>query len=725
MAVLESDQNQIKSSKDNKGVVRSEAELVAELTKLKKSGKKWESGSKLDKEISQIVGVESIPSLEVALNVLNQRVEKQKFDYVEEKISKVAEDVNEQLGGNEESREKIKTEITKIIDQSEFRTQTEEISALTEALPKKEDNKTEAAITAKEIKISLDKWQEDHIEEVRGYRQQLFEQKFEEEVKKTNPEINADETEAVKIKASLIAKVYFDNGGIENQKNEAIEANKGESIGKLRNSWTEVQALVGLMRKSSSEIEETVKKNDEVDSRLARIRIPYENLPQARAYDDVINNFRQPEFRQTFESISGGVRTGFRMVNEVSRMTGGWMEKGIVKVANNFAAKIGNQAASGFVKNSVGVLAKEGMSNGLKTILSGLAQGGVKAVASGAATAGAATGAGIAAGAAAGPPGWIIAAAMLGKKIIGGIADKLGINFVKKLKEGLAVTGNKMIDGVISGAGSLVAVPTMAAGTTVAAGGIVVAVIVGLFVYQMLQSNNISSLVPKIETEEGGGGGGGRPPVYGEITYTDDGRIRDCGVGMEVDFKRRRNKTRVSPGVLANGAYDEEFEEAVGESFGTRCGVVYAAQYLAFDFKYWVPYYRAGKYPRRGLNPMWGEEIRPDHNGRIYRGLDCSGFVTWAQYSGYGAKTGASTSVAFASGRNCERIKSLIEPGDTITLNDENGYHVAMVVAYDDKYIKFAHSGGGSGVSTGLISLCTGRGVDQGMNFEYLHKKIY
>lgn len=508
MAVLESDQNQIKSSKDNKGVVRSEAELVAELTKLKKSGKKWESGSKLDKEISQIVGVESIPSLEVALNVLNQRVEKQKFDYVEEKISKVAEDVNEQLGGNEESREKIKTEITKIIDQSEFRTQTEEISALTEALPKKEDNKTEAAITAKEIKISLDKWQEDHIEEVRGYRQQLFEQKFEEEVKKTNPEINADETEAVKIKASLIAKVYFDNGGIENQKNEAIEANKGESIGKLRNSWTEVQALVGLMRKSSSEIEETVKKNDEVDSRLARIRIPYENLPQARAYDDVINNFRQPEFRQTFESISGGVRTGFRMVNEVSRMTGGWMEKGIVKVANNFAAKIGNQAASGFVKNSVGVLAKEGMSNGLKTILSGLAQGGVKAVASGAATAGAATGAGIAAGAAAGPPGWIIAAAMLGKKIIGGIADKLGINFVKKLKEGLAVTGNKMIDGVISGAGSLVAVPTMAAGTTVAAGGIVVAVIVGLFVYQMLQSNNISSLVPKIETEEGGGGGG-------------------------------------------------------------------------------------------------------------------------------------------------------------------------------------------------------------------------
>ena len=314
---------------------------------------------------------------------------------------------------------------------------------------------------------------------------------------------------------------------------------------------------------------------------------------------------------------------------------------------------------------------------------------------------------------------------MLGKKIIGGIADKLGINFVKKLKEGLAVTGNKMIDGVISGAGSLVAVPTMAAGTTVAAGGIVVAVIVGLFVYQMLQSNNISSLVPKIETEEGGGGGGGRPPVYGEITYTDDGRIRDCGVGMEVDFKRRRNKTRVSPGVLANGAYDEEFEEAVGESFGTRCGVVYAAQYLAFDFKYWVPYYWAEKYPRRGLNPMWGEEIRPDHNGRIYRGLDCSGFVTWAQYSGYGAKTGASTSVAFASGRNCERIKSLIEPGDTITFNDENGYHVAMVVAYDDKYIKFAHSGGGSGVSTGLISLCTGRGVDQGMNFEYLHKKIY
>lgn len=650
-------------------------------------------------------------------DILNRQTEKKEVNYVKKTIDQLSEGINERLGGNEESKEKLKTEIIKIINQGDFRNQAEEVLDLAEALPKNGDNQTEAVITAKEIKISLDKWQEEHIDEVRSYRKQIFEENFEKETKKLNPEINSEEIEAIKTKSSLIAEIYFGSGGIENQKDKVVEANKEMSVGKLKNSWMEVQALVGLMRKNSSEIEETVKKNDEVDTKLNGIKIPYETIPQARAYDDVIDNFRQPEVRQTFESI----RSGIGMVNKISQITGGWMEKGVVKIANNFTSKIGNQAASDFVKNSVGILAKEGLNGGIKTILKGLASGGVKAVASG----GVATGAGIAAGVAGGPPGWIIAAVTLVKKIIGKVADKLGVNFVGKMKEAIAVTGNKVIDGTIQGAEALVTIPTMATGTTVAAGGIVVAVIVGLFVYQMLQSNNISSLVPKIETEEGGGGGGGRPPVYGEITYTDDGRIRDCGVGMEVDFKRRRNKTRVSPGVLANGAYDEEFEEAVGESFGTRCGVVYAAQYLAFDFKYWVPYYWAGKYPRRGLNPMWGEEIRPDHNGRIYRGLDCSGFVTWAQYSGYGAKTGASTSVAFASGRNCERIKSLIEPGDTITLNDENGYHVAMVVAYDDKYIKFAHSGGGSGVSTGLISLCTGRGVDQGMNFEYLHKKIY
>jgi len=325
-------------------------------------------------------------------DILNRQTEKKEVNYVKKTIDQLSEGINERLGGNEESKEKLKTEIIKIINQGDFRNQAEEVLDLAEALPKNGDNQTEAVITAKEIKISLDKWQEEHIDEVRSYRKQIFEENFEKETKKLNPEINSEEIEAIKTKSSLIAEIYFGSGGIENQKDKVVEANKEMSVGKLKNSWMEVQALVGLMRKNSSEIEETVKKNDEVDTKLNGIKIPYETIPQARAYDDVIDNFRQPEVRQTFESI----RSGIGMVNKISQITGGWMEKGVVKIANNFTSKIGNQAASDFVKNSVGILAKEGLNGGIKTILKGLASGGVKAVASG----GVATGAGIAAGAA-------------------------------------------------------------------------------------------------------------------------------------------------------------------------------------------------------------------------------------------------------------------------------------------------------------------------------------
>lgn len=246
----------------------------------------------------------------------------------------------------------------------------------------------------------------------------------------------------------------------------------------------------------------------------------------------------------------------------------------------------------------------------------------------------------------------------------------------------------------------------------------------------LMDTGNTSTLVTGLKIEEesdgsGGGGGVGESPKYGEITYTDDGRIRDCGVGMEADFIRRKHTSRVNPNVLSSGVYDEQLKEAVGEHFGTRCGVVYAAQYLAYDFKYWVPYYWAGKYAKRGLNPRWGAETHPDHSGRIYQGLDCSGFNAWTQYNGYGGRNRGGSAISFKG--DCARIKSKIEPGDTLTLGDgsEGTYHIAVVLAYDDKYIKFAHSGGGSGVSTGLIGICSGRLVNGNMTFEYLHHKNY
>ncbi|HOR01989.1 MAG TPA: hypothetical protein PKZ92_01895 [Candidatus Woesebacteria bacterium] len=660
-------------------------------------------------------------------DILNRQTEKKEVNYVKKTIDQLSEGINERLGGNEESKEKLKTEIIKIINQGDFRNQAEEVLDLAEALPKNGDNQTEAVITAKEIKISLDKWQEEHIDEVRSYRKQIFEENFEKETKKLNPEINSEEIEAIKTKSSLIAEIYFGSGGIENQKDKVVEANKEMSVGKLKNSWMEVQALVGLMRKNSSEIEETVKKNDEVDTKLNGIKIPYETIPQARAYDDVIDNFRQPEVRQTFESI----RSGIGMVNKISQITGGWMEKGVVKIANNFTSKIGNQAASDFVKNSVGILAKEGLNGGIKTILKGLASGGVKAVASG----GVATGAGIAAGVAGGPPGWIIAAVTLVKKIIGKVADKLGVNFVGKMKEAIAVTGNKVIDGTIQGAEALVTIPTMATGTTtVTVGGVIVAVIAGLIIYQTLQSNIVSSLVPEVEIEKTGSGGGSSGGGGGSSN-------------IEVDMNPVLIPSQTVQCRSEMTSYQNELMTKVNSAgYRTRAGVVAAAYYLAAEFPYKVPYFFSGGHSWRSdfdrdggfvlesensyitewgcpkTEPSKGEEKPPTSN--IPFGLDCSGFVDWAYLTAgfknfepnreyrYG-EDGNYLRMYFEP-KNCEYIKENIKPGDVLK-KWEGGAHTGVIVQISGDKIKYAQSSP-RGVNIEFIDICTGQKIDGSKN---------
>lgn len=474
------------------------------------------------------------------------------------------------------------------------------------------------------------------------------------------------------------------------------------------------------MRENPNKNEKIVQKNNEIDSKLANIKIPYEKFPQVRDYDDLINNFRQPEIKKIFSSVNGGIQAGVKMVNDVSRMTGGWMERGMVKVINNFASKIGNQAVADFVKNSVGVIAKEGLKSGTQAVLKGLATGGVKAVAT--------TGATAAAGAVTGPVGWIATVALMGKKIINNIADKLGINFVKKMKEGLAITGNKFMDGIIAGATFLVGIPVIIGGLTIGVGLMIWPFFGGLLGYQTIQTNLVSSLKPNI-IESGGGTGGTvetKPIEYGDIIYSPEGRILDCGVGMDTDFKRNKDKNFpiIRPEYLAGGnleKYNEQLKNAVGDQFGKKCGVVYAAQYLAFDFDYWVPYREGGRYSSAGLNPDWGKVMDPDSENRIYEGLMCDSFVGWASTNGYGKKTSKKEEIPFG---NCEVIKELIEPGDALVMR-ENGYHIAIVLSYDNTRIKFAHCGGGSGVSTGLVDICTGAGIDQGMKFEYLQKRNY
>ena len=312
-----------------------------------------------------------------------------------------------------------------------------------------------------------------------------------------------------------------------------------------------------------------------------------------------------------------------------------------------------------------------------------------------------------------------------------------GTNFLKKsIDNGLSKAGigakkflannfGKIGGSVVKGLNTAVALPTKLVGSlgVKMIGPILIGFFIVFFVVTIITSNGkASGLVPRLETD-GENGNESAPLLHGEITYMEDGRIKDCGVGMEVNFKRNKEFTMVTPQLLTNTLedYNKQLEEFVGSEYGNRCGVVYAGQYLAYEFEYWVPYSWGG-YDGKGLHPKWGSSYDDGH-GHIYLGIDCAAFRDWVQINGRGS---IGTKQEYPINPNfCNNIKNMIEPGDGLVIRNEDGYHFALIVAYEGETVKFAHSGGGSGVTTGLVNICTGRGIDNGMQFNIFQKKYY
>ncbi len=312
-----------------------------------------------------------------------------------------------------------------------------------------------------------------------------------------------------------------------------------------------------------------------------------------------------------------------------------------------------------------------------------------------------------------------------------------GTNFLKKsVNNGLSKAGigtkkflannfGKIGGSVVKGLNTAVALPTKLVGSLgiKMIGPMLVGFFIVFFVVDMIITNGkASGLVPRLETD-GENGNEGTPLLHGEITYMEDGRIKSCGVGMEVNFKRNKEFTMVTPQLLTNTLedYNKQLEEFVGSEYGNRCGVVYAGQYLAYEFDYWVPYSWGG-YDGKGLYSRWGSSYDDDH-GHIYLGIDCAAFRDWVQINGRGS---VGSKKEYPINPNfCDSIKNMIEPGDGLVIRKGESYHFALIVAYEGETVKFAHSGSGSGVTTGLVNICTGRGIDNGMQFNIFQKKYY
>lgn len=620
-------------------------------------------------------------------------------------VDKTIDDFSVDLSGSNFGVENdIKNRIREIFLDNDFASSDKRAQEFIKILSKDETEiKTETIIKAKEVSLGINNWIENNIDTIRVFRSEDLTKKLVEETKKNNPGISEDKLRSVRRLSQNINEFYNGDGGIENLEDGVIKEFGDESVGKIKNSWNDTKGIVGVLRQSPQKLDSLIAKNEQIERDLDGVKLPYQQNETLASYDRVMNSIKNPEMRKFIESA----RSKFQTIDRISggkfgQISNKFINNPTVKIVNGFASKIGNQEAFGFVQNSINSLLKNGISGGIKSITNGMMKKGVelagKAAMNVATKVGMKSAAvalksalGAAFGAATGGIGTAAMVAWEGIKLAGKFMGRL----MRSL--GLELTNNDFADTAIF---------------------VLIFIFVFLFGNNQMLAGDVSSLVPEVKV------GSVSSIIHGEITQTEDGRIRSCGVGMETDFQRNKNKPPIA-GISDDNLqiYNEELEETIGSEFGTRCGVVYAAQYLAYDFEYWVMYQSGGIFPNKGLDNKWGTNTGSiDDKGRYRYGLDCAGFRDWVQINGRGAITSPNIEYKLNE-TSCSEIKNMIEPGDAFVARGENdSYHIGIVMEYEGDIVKFAHAGGGSGVTTGTLNICTGQGDN---DFNIFQKRGY
>ena len=151
----------------------------------------------------------------------------QKIKLVDKYINDLTKELLTEFGGM--TYADLKTAIEKIIAQEELMSRDEEVVALAKIITGKGEITPEIEMSALKIVMVIDSWQKQNISEVRKYRAEKFEENFVKKTQDKNPNLTDEKVKLVKQKAKLVSRVYFSEGGIENQRELAIQ-NNNENI---------------------------------------------------------------------------------------------------------------------------------------------------------------------------------------------------------------------------------------------------------------------------------------------------------------------------------------------------------------------------------------------------------------------------------------------------------------------------------------------------------------
>ncbi|MFA6184566.1 MAG: NlpC/P60 family protein [Candidatus Shapirobacteria bacterium] len=587
---------------------------------------------------------------------------------VEQKIVELGEKITKNLNGDGNLKNELESKIKSIFGEEEIKTSGEEIKDLIEVVSKNliVEDKKETEIEVKKIKIEMNKWKKENVDGINEFKKEVFEKKLLEETKKMNPDLKAEESNNVRAYGKLVSEIYFSESIIDEQKDEALQNNNQFGPGKLENAWTDLRGVTNFLTKKPEEVKEIKNRYESIRGVLKNVNLP-KDIKEVRSFENVISGFNDQGVSNLFSRTQGYLG----WYRRVDKLTGGWLNKTMFGTKQKLISKIGNQAISEFAKNSLGVIAEQGFQKGISTVLSGILSGGVKAAATTgtAAAAGAATAAGAAAISATGIGAIVVAvaaAAKILKNVVSKIAEKLGIGIKKGLEENFGKVGGAIIGGGMF----IVGLPFLLIGAVSAAvmGPIILLVFGGLFGYQILMGNSVSSLVPPEEAETS-------TSIFSETPYiSSSGPI-------------------VLPTVDPN-------QTVTGQM------VVDMASSLLNKVCYWYGGGHQSGEPVRGIDMNWGttnfgNNNSPSGSDRNVYGLDCSGFVIWT-YHQLGIETRGNVASIYAGAKDKSISSNSLQLGD-IGIEGSND-HIGIFAGRDSSgNLLWIHDGAG-----GNLDICGG-----------------
>lgn len=567
-------------------------------------------------------------------------------------LNKVKKEAGQSLGKNESLKKELDSKIDSIFTEEKIETINDKINDLAQTIFKSPEisNGSEIGMMAKKIELATEELIRKYPKEVEILKQEKFKKNFREESKKINPSLSENQLKNLNDYADLVANNSFSENILDGQKNEALEINRGFGPGKLENAWTDLKQMVNFLQKSPEEIKNIKDKYNSLKENLRGVNLP-SNSKEARSFEKIMAGFNDPNTDQLFSRT----KKYLGWADRVDKLTGGWLNKTVTEAGLKFVGKIGNQAIQEFATNALGTIAKEGFQKGFTTVLKGVLSGGVKAVATTGAKVVVTTGTKVAIETVGGlATGGVLTIAMIAldvlniiKKIGNKIAEKLGISTKKFFEENFGKVGGKAVKGIIY----LVGLPSLLIGSlsSVVIGPVLILIIGGLFFYQMMQGNQISSLVPPEGVND-------YVEEIEEPSNKDDYYINDPTSGDIVMPTVPKNFTRQD---LIN---------------------------VAMALKGNVDYFFGGKYNNYGPNPEWGK-LRWNTRDREYKpyGLDCSGFVNWVYYQLIGRPIAGGAS-SFATQGWQKISRNNLKTGDIAWRHTSKGYHVAIYL-YEDNGI--------------------------------------